>query len=75
MLLALLVALFLYYAIWNLYFKKGPFTSLGKETERAVSEQGINTATPKTIIDSVKESLRKSQEQEEKHAKGLEDMR
>ncbi len=68
--LTLLTMAFLYYLIMNFYFKR-PFVS--KEIAGVLSGQGINVSNPKTIIDSVKEKLQKSQEQEAGRAKELED--
>ena len=51
LLLVLIIIAFLSYKALNFYFKK---PSLDKETEQAVSSQGIDTTNYQTTIDSVK---------------------
>lgn len=61
LLLVLVVILFLFYKVINLYFKKA--TTPNKETEKALSEQGINTTNYKSIIDTTKEKIKNIQTQ------------
>jgi hypothetical protein len=60
LLLVLAIIMFIAFKVFKLYFKK---PSLDKETQRAISEQGINSASPKSIIDSTRGKLQDIQGQ------------
>ena len=68
--LVIVIILFLFYKVINLYFKKTP--TINKETEKSLSEQGINTTNYKTIVDSTKERI---QNVETQHMKELEEIK
>jgi len=69
-LLVLAIICFLFYKVMNLYFKKTP--TINKETQKTLSEQGINTANYKSIVDSTREKVQDIQAQ---HFKELEEIR
>jgi uncharacterized protein YneF (UPF0154 family) len=54
LLLVLAIIMFLAFKVFKLYFKNPP---LNPETQRVISEQGINTATYKSIINSTRDKL------------------
>jgi flagellar biogenesis protein FliO len=54
LILVLAIIMFIAFKVFKLYFKHSP---LNQETQRVISEQGINTATYKSIIDSTKDKL------------------
>ena len=60
LLLVLAIIMFIAFKVFKLYFKKPSFN---KETQRAISEQGIDTASYKSIIDSTKRKLQDIQGQ------------
>lgn len=66
-LLVLAIIFFFFYKVSNLYFKKTITTA--KETESTLSEQGINTASYKTIFDSTKDKVRDYNEKIEEQNK------
>jgi uncharacterized protein YneF (UPF0154 family) len=68
-LIVLAIVCFIFYKIMNLYFKKGPV--INKETEKALSEQGIDTANYKTITDSTREKIEGIQTQHFKELEGV----
>ena len=53
-LLVLAIIMFIAFKVFKLYFKNPP---LDKETQRVITEQGINTTTYKSIINSTKDKL------------------
>ena len=63
--LALLTIIFLYYLISKFYFTR---SSLNKEVEQTLVQQGIDTTNYKTILDSTKAKLANIQEQQAKQA-------
>jgi hypothetical protein len=69
LLLSLAVVLFLYQKVAEHYFKK---PLLDKPTEKALNEQGIDTANYRSVIDSTKNKFEDIQQQ---HADALEGMR
>lgn len=60
-LLVLVIVLFLFYKVINFYFKKAP--TINKETEKALSEQGINATNYKSIIDTTRNKIKNIQTQ------------
>ncbi len=60
LLLVLAIIMFLAFKVFKLYFKK---SSLNKETQQVISEQGIDTTSPKSIIDSTRNKLKDIQNQ------------
>ncbi len=54
-LLALAIIAFIAYKVFNVYFKK---TSLDKDTQKIISEQGIDTTSSKSTIDSTRDKLK-----------------
>ncbi|MFH0827023.1 MAG: hypothetical protein V1923_03940 [Candidatus Omnitrophota bacterium] len=60
LLLALAIMMFIAFKVFNLYFKK---PSLNEETQKVISEQGIDTTSPKLFIDSTKKRLQDIQDQ------------
>jgi flagellar biogenesis protein FliO len=60
LLLVLAIIMFIAFKVFKLYFKK---SSLDKETQRAISEQGIDTTSSRSIIDSTRRKLRDIQDQ------------
>jgi len=59
--MVVLAIIALIYYLWvNNYFKARPFS---KETEKVLSESGIDTSRPDTILKTVKEKLKKITEQ------------
>jgi type II secretory pathway pseudopilin PulG len=63
LLLVLAIILFLFYKAIDLYFKK---TSINKETENLLLEQGINTTNYKSILDSSRNKIQDIQTQRAK---------
>lgn len=57
-LLALAIIAFIAYKVFNVYFKK---TSLDKDTQKIISEQGIDTTSYKSTIDSTRDKLKEIQ--------------
>jgi len=60
LLLVLAIIMFIAFKVFNLYFKKPSFN---KETQKVISEQGIDTTSSKSIIDSTKKKLQDIQGQ------------
>ncbi|MDP2938591.1 MAG: hypothetical protein Q8O13_00690 [Candidatus Omnitrophota bacterium] len=60
LLLVLAIIMFIAFKVFKLYFKN---PSLNKETQKVISEQGINTTSYKSIIDSTKKKLQGIQDQ------------
>ena len=54
LLVVLAIIAFIAIKLLNNYYKK---PSIDKETQKVVSEQGIDTASPRSIVDSVKNTL------------------
>lgn len=54
LLVVLAIIMFIAFKLFNVYFKK---PVLNKETEKIISEQGIDTTSYKSIIDSTKSKL------------------
>jgi len=54
-LLAMAIVAFLAFTAFKMYFKK---TSLDKETQKIISDQGIDTTSSKSIIDTTREKLK-----------------
>ena len=54
-LLVLVIIAFIAFKVFNVYFKK---TSLDKETQKILSEQGIDTKSYKSTIDSTRDKLK-----------------
>ncbi|MBU0710007.1 MAG: hypothetical protein KJ923_03195 [Candidatus Omnitrophica bacterium] len=52
--LALAIVLFLGYIVLNSYLN---MPGIDKETKKLISEQGIDTTTYKTVIDTTKETM------------------
>jgi competence protein ComGC len=63
LLLVLAIIMFIAYKVINVYFKK---PSLDKETQKFISEQGIDATNYKSIIDSTKDNLKGIQNQHNK---------
>ena len=61
LLLVLALIMFIAFKVFELYFKNPP---LNKETQGVASEQGIDTTSGKSIIDSTKKKLQGIQDQE-----------
>jgi len=59
-LLALAIVMFIVFKVVNLYFKQSP---LSKEDQRVISVQGIDTASPRSIVDSTRNKLQDIQSQ------------
>lgn len=60
LLLVLAIVIFIASKVFKLYFKK---TSFDKEAQRVISIQGIDTASPKSIVDSTRKKLQDIQNQ------------
>ena len=60
LLLVLAIIMFIAFKVFELYFKNPP---LNKETQGVASEQGIDTTSGKSIIDSTKKKLQDIQGQ------------
>ena len=60
LLLVLTIIMFIVFKVFDLYFKQ---SSLNKETQKVISEQGIDTTSYKSIIDSTKKKLQGIQDQ------------
>ena len=60
LLLVLAIIMFIAFKVLNFYFKK---PSLNKETQRVISEQGIDTTSYKSITDSTRNKLEDIQNQ------------
>ena len=60
LLVVLAIIMFIVFKVFNLYFMK---PSLNKETQKVISEQGIDTANYKSLIDSTRNKLRDIQNQ------------
>lgn len=73
-LLALLMIYFLYYLMANFYFKKNSL-NVNKETEKVLTQQGIDTTNYKTVVDSTKQKIRGVEEEQAKRTKELEGMK
>ena len=71
-LITLLVVSILYYLAAKSHLNR---ILVNKETGKMLSEQGIDTASPGALLNSIKEKLKDSQEQEERHARELEDLK
>jgi len=54
LLLVLAITMFIAFKVFKLYFKN---PSLNKETQRVISEQGIDTTSYKSTIDSTRDKL------------------
>lgn len=54
LLLVLAIIAFIIFKVMNYYYKKPP---IDKETQKVVSEQGIDTSNPVSIVESVKKKL------------------
>jgi uncharacterized protein YneF (UPF0154 family) len=54
LLLVLAIIMFIAFKVFKLYFKN---PSLNKETQRVISEQGIDTTSYKSTIDSTRDKL------------------
>ncbi|OGX25528.1 MAG: hypothetical protein A3J51_00950 [Omnitrophica WOR_2 bacterium RIFCSPHIGHO2_02_FULL_45_21] len=61
LLLVLALIMFIAFKVFKFYFKNPSFD---KETQGAISGQGIDTASYKSIIDSTKKKLQGIQDQE-----------
>lgn len=60
LLLVLAIIAFIAFRVFKFYFKNPSFN---KETQRVISEQGIDTASYESIIDSTKKKLQGIQDQ------------
>jgi len=60
LLVTLAIIMFIVFKVFNLYFNK-PY--LNKETQKVISEQGINTANYKSLIDTTRNKLENIQNQ------------
>lgn len=60
LLLALAIIMFIAFKVFDFYFKK---PSLNKETQEVISEQGIDTTSYNSFIDSTKKKLQDIQDQ------------
>jgi len=60
LLAVLAIIVFIVFKVFNFYFIK---PSLNKETQKIASEQGIDTTSARSIIDSTKNKLRDIQDQ------------
>ncbi len=69
LLLVIAIILFLFYKVINLYFKKTP--TINKETEKALSEQGIDTTNYKSIVGSTREKIQDIQTQRIKELENI----
>lgn len=58
LLVVLAIIMFIVFKVLNLYFMK---PSLNKETQKVISEQGIDTVSSKSLIDSTRNKLRNIQ--------------
>ena len=59
-LLVLVIVSFIFYKLINVYFRQAP---VNKETQKALSEQGINSANYKSITDTTRKKLQDIQNQ------------
>ncbi len=71
LLLALGIVIFLYYFATKLYIKK---PSLDKNTQKALTEQGIDTSSEKSTLESVTDRISEINKQEMERAKKLEEL-
>ncbi len=70
--LVLAIIAFLYYFMAKSHFGK---PNIDKETQKIASEQGIDTANYKSLVDTVKKKLKDSQDQETKRANEIENLK
>jgi hypothetical protein len=56
LLLAAAVVMFLAFAVFKLYFKQ-PYTNINKETQKVILEQGIDTTSYKSTVDSTRSKI------------------
>ena len=59
-LLVLVIIMFVVFKVWDIYFKK---LALNKETQKVMTEQGVDTTNYKTISDSIKNKVEDIQSQ------------
>ncbi|MGA2774552.1 MAG: hypothetical protein ABSE81_00585 [Candidatus Omnitrophota bacterium] len=59
-LLVLVIIMFVVFKVWDIYFKK---PALNKETQKVMTEQGVDTTNYKTISDSIKNKVEDIQSQ------------
>ena len=64
------VILFIIFKVINFYFRNNP--AFNAETEKALSQQGINTTDYKSIMSTTREKIKNIQAQ---HLKELEDIK
>lgn len=69
--ISLVIIAILYYIVANTYFKK---TKMDKETERALSEHGIDTSSSKAFIESTKNKVEEINKQQAGSQKLIEDL-
>ena len=60
LLVVLAIIMFIAFKVFKLYFKN---LTLNEETQRAISGQGVDTTSYKSIIDSTKKKLQDIQDQ------------
>ena len=70
--LVLAAILFLYYFMSKFHLER---PHIDKETQKAASEQGIDTTSYKSTLDTVKKKLRDSQDQDAKRTSEMEDLK
>jgi hypothetical protein len=58
-LLVMAIIMFIAFKVFKLYFKQ---PSLDRESQKVISEQGINTSTYKSVIDSTRNKLQDIQD-------------
>ena len=70
-LLVLIVISFLVYIALKTYFKK---PTMDKETEKILTEQGIDTSNQKAILDSARDKVREINKQQLNYEKAVENL-
>lgn len=63
LLLSVAIVCFLAYFALNVYFKPSPVVG-DKETQTQMSQEGINTSSYQSLLDSTKERIKKVEQQE-----------
>jgi len=60
LLVVLAIIMFIVFKVWDIYFKR---PALSKETQKVMSEQGVDTTNYKTISNSMKNKVEDIQSQ------------
>jgi prepilin-type N-terminal cleavage/methylation domain-containing protein len=60
-LIAMAIVAFLAYTVFKMYFKEAAAPVIGKEEQKIISEQGIDTVNYRTTVDSTRQKLKEIQ--------------